>query len=256
MTGSNGFDDSAVAVAVGATGQLGGAAVGKLVERGIRVVAVARDAEKLELLASSSELITPVVADISEDSSVEPIRQALGGPVRMAFMGAGLPVRGSAATVPPGDYAVAFNVKVGGFVRLIRATEDFLQPGSRLVTLTGYHATEPRAHETMPGVVNAAMHNLVRQLSELWGPKGITVHAISPGAVDTPRIRAGAAKAAAEIGVDLETHLKTYTEESSLGRFVTLDEVAWSVGLLLDSEAAALHGNVILLDGGRLHGTV
>ncbi|MFE4755005.1 SDR family NAD(P)-dependent oxidoreductase [Streptomyces mirabilis] len=240
------------AVVVGVTGTLGGAAARKLMSRGIRVIGVARDAERLDALAAEHKLLTPCPADIADDSAIDTIAAAVDGPLRMIFMGAGLPVRGSAETAAPGDFATAINVKIGGLVRLLRATGPQLGAGSRIVVLSGYHATEPRPHEAMPGVINAALHNFVRQLSDLWGPREVTVHAISPGAIDSPRIRRIAETAAAERGVDLATQLESYTAEASLKKFVSVDAIAWAVGLLLDPEADALHGSVLAMDGGRL----
>jgi NAD(P)-dependent dehydrogenase (short-subunit alcohol dehydrogenase family) len=240
------------AVVVGATGALGGTAVRKLLDRGYAVVGIARDAEKLGELAASHQNFTACPADIADDAAIDTIAQAVRGPVRMVFMGAGLPVRGSVETSAPGDYAVAINVKIGGLVRLLRGADAGLIPGSRIVALSGYHAVEPRPHETMPGVINAALHNFIRQLSDLYGPRGITVHAIAPGPIDTPRLRSIAARAAQERGVDLETQLKTYTSEASSGELITLEQIGWVVGLLLDPEAKAMHGSVLALDGGRL----
>jgi NAD(P)-dependent dehydrogenase (short-subunit alcohol dehydrogenase family) len=245
-------DDANLAVVVGATGALGGAAVKAMLARGLRVIGVARNSNALEALAAEHDRFIPCPTDISEDSAIDLIAAAVDGPLRMVFMGAGLPVRGSAETAAPGDFAIAINVKVGGLTRLLRATAPHLQAGARIVALTGYHAVEPRPHEAMPGAINAAMHNFIRQLSDLWGPRGVTVHAICPGPVDTPRLRRIATAAAAERGVDLETQLATYTQESSLGKLIELNQIAWAVGLLLDPEADALHGSILSLDGGRL----
>lgn len=241
-----------LAVVVGATGALGGTAARRLLDKGLRVVGVSRNEQALAALAAEHQGFTACPADISEDSAIDTIQAAVDGPVRMLFMGAGLPVRGSAETAKPGDFAIAINVKIGGLVRLLRATQHRLGTGSRIVVLSGYHATEPRPHETMPGVINAGLHNFVRQLSDLWGPRGVTVHAISPGAIDTPRLRRIASTAAAERGISVPEQLQSYTAESSIGRLIRLEEIAWIVGLLLDPEADALHGGVLALDGGRL----
>jgi NAD(P)-dependent dehydrogenase (short-subunit alcohol dehydrogenase family) len=249
---SNSHAPDGAAVVVGATGSLGGTAVRAFLGRGLDVIGVARSAEKLQQLAAEHDRFTACPADIADDRSIGQISDAVTGPVKVAFMGAGLPVRGSVETSAPGDYALAMNVKVGGLVRLLRGVGDRLGAGGRIIVLSGYHGIEPRPHETMPGVINAALHNFVRQLGDLYGPRGITIHAISPGPVDTPRLRSIAARAAEERGVDMETQMATYTAEASSGAFVTLEQIGWVIDSLLDDEAVALHGSVLSLDGGRL----
>lgn len=242
------------AVVVGATGTLGGAIARRLTKRGLRVVAVGRDGEKLARLAGESELVVPCRADIATDEAIDTINGAIGGPVRMAVMCAGLPVRGSALTIETGGLATAANIKVDGLLRLLRAVEHGLGQDSRLVVITGFLAAEPTAHEAAPGAINAAVHNLVRQIAELLGPRGTTVHAVSPGPVDTERIRTIGRRIAEERGITLEEAMDEYRKGSSLGELVTVDQVAWAATILLDAEARALHGSTLAVSGGRLKG--
>jgi NAD(P)-dependent dehydrogenase (short-subunit alcohol dehydrogenase family) len=240
------------AVVVGATGTLGGAIARKLISRGLPVVAIGRDQEKLDALAAESELFIPCRADIGESSAVEAIRAAVPGPVKYALMSAGLPVRGSALTIEDGGLAVAANIKVDGLVRFVRALDDRLHEGSRLVALTGFLAEEPTPHEAAPGAINAAVHNLLRQITDLLGPRGISVHAISPGPVDTQRLRNIGQRIADEQSISIDEAMERYRSSSSLGTLVTVDQVVWAANLLLDDEASALHGSTLAIAGGRL----
>jgi NAD(P)-dependent dehydrogenase (short-subunit alcohol dehydrogenase family) len=169
----------------------------------------------------------------------------------MAFMGAGLPVKGSAKSIDPGAVAIAMNVKIGGMLRLLRAVDPRLDTGSRIVALSGYLGAEPNGDELGPGIVNAALHNLMRQLSYIYGDRGVTVHTVSPGPVDSERLRRIAATKAEEKGISAEKFLDAFRAESPLGSLIEVDQVAWGVDLLLDEEAAALHGSTLALDGGR-----
>jgi NAD(P)-dependent dehydrogenase (short-subunit alcohol dehydrogenase family) len=240
------------AVVVGATGTMGGAIARKLASRGLPVVAIGRDQGKLDALAAESELFIPCQADIGDASCVEAIKQAIPGPVKYALIAAGLPVRGSALTIEDGGLAVAANIKIDGLVRFVRALDDHLGEGSRLVALTGFLAIEPTPNEVAPGAINAAVHNLLRQLTELLGPRGTSVHAICPGPVDTPRLRNIGQKIADEQGISLEDAMEHYRKSSSLGTLVTVEQVVWAANLLLDDEASALHGSTIAITGGRL----
>jgi NAD(P)-dependent dehydrogenase (short-subunit alcohol dehydrogenase family) len=242
------------AVVVGATGAMGSAVTRALAERGLRVVAVARTADLLAELAAGSSLIEPCPADIGDNSAIEVIKARLDGPVRMAVFAAGLPVRGSIDATDPDALVMGANIKLAGLVRLLHAVRDHLVVGSRFVTFAGTLGIEPRAGEAGPGAINAAVFNAMRQISLLYGPKGVTVHTIAPGPADTPRLRRILANVAEERGVDPEVVMGEYVAQTSLGRLGTIEEIVWAVMLLLEPQADLMHGGVLHLDAGGLRG--
>jgi NAD(P)-dependent dehydrogenase (short-subunit alcohol dehydrogenase family) len=242
-------------VVVGATGAMGAEFTRRLISRGHDVVAVARRRDELNALAAEYGAgVRPVVADIAEDESIAAISAAVDEPVSVATFAAGLPVRGSADTIAPGELAVAANIKVGGVLRLLHGVRDQLVPGSRIVTVAGSLGLEPGPLDAAPGTVNAAVFNLMRQLSALLGPKGVTTHTIAPGPIDTPRLRAFVAQGSAETGVAAEVIWERYVARTSLGRLPTIPELGWLLDTLLAPEAAVLHGAVLNADGGTRHG--
>jgi NAD(P)-dependent dehydrogenase (short-subunit alcohol dehydrogenase family) len=241
-------------VVVGATGALGRPITRRLTARGMRVLAIGRDGGALDTLAADVAGVTTLVADIGDDAAVEAIRDAVQEPVRMAVLSVGLPVAGSVETVAPSDLARGADVKLGGLLRLVRAVDDRLGRGSRIVMFAGSLGFEPKATSAGPGAINAAVFNLMRQLSDVYGPRGITTHTISPGPADTPRLHSIVTRAAAEQGVPFDQVWAKYTEGNSLGRLPTADEIAWGVSILLDPEADLLHGSVLTLDAGGHRG--
>jgi NAD(P)-dependent dehydrogenase (short-subunit alcohol dehydrogenase family) len=242
------------AVVVGATGAIGQAVVRRLTGRGLPVLAVARGEAALKHLAAANPLVTGCPADIASNESIAAISGALTGPVRIAVFAAGLPVRGSADSIDPDALAAGSNIKAGGLLRLLHAVRDRLVPGSRFVMFAGSLGLEPGAHEAGPGAVNAAVFNLMRQISLLYGPRGVTTHTLSPGPADTPRLRRIVATVAAERGVTEDEVWQEYVAQNSLGRLPTADELAWPVEMLLAPEASLLHGSVLHLDAGGHRG--
>ena len=214
-------------VVVGATGAIGSAVVRRLTGRGLRVLAVARRTDQLAGLADNLPGVTPCVADIGNNDSVDVIAAAIDAPVRMAVFAAGLPVRGSVDTIDPALLALGADIKMGGLIRLVHAVRDHLRAGSRLVAFAGSLGLEPRAGEAGPGAINAGVFNLMRQLSLVYGPRGVTTHTISPGPADTPRLRRIVEAVAAERGRPFDEVWASYVAENSLGRLPTADEVAW-----------------------------
>jgi NAD(P)-dependent dehydrogenase (short-subunit alcohol dehydrogenase family) len=243
-----------LSVIVGATGSFGRAVTERLVTRGQRVLAVGRHEADLSALASEVAGVTPCVADIADDGAIETISAALDGPVRMAVFAAGLPVAGSVETVSPSDLARGADIKLGGLLRLVRAVDARLVPGSRIVMFAGSLGFEPKASSAGPGAINAGVFNLMRQLGDVYGPRGITTHTMSPGPADTPRLHALVERAAAERGVTVDEQWASYAARTSLGRLPTTREIAWAVSLLLEPEADVLHGGVLTLDAGGHRG--
>lgn len=242
------------AVVVGATGSFGFSIVDRLLARGLKVLAVARSADALRGLAETRPDVVPCVADIGSDDCIEAIRAGIAGPVRMVVHGPGVAVAGGILAAPTAAVVDAVNLKVGGMLRLVRAVDERLGHGSRLVAIGGHYGLEPTAYAAAAGIANASIVNLMRQLSLALGSRGITAHVIAPGPADTERLRRVAADRAALRGVAVETVMDEMLAESSIKAFVTPDQVAWAVNLLLDPEAAAMTGSTLMLDAGRRRG--
>ena len=136
----------------------------------------------------------------------------------------------------------------------MRAAEHHLMEGSRLIAIGGHYGFEPSAYAATAGVANAALANLVRQLSWAYGPRQITAHLIAPGPADTERLRRVATERATRDGTTLDDVLETMRGESAIGAFTTPEQIAWAVQMLLSPNADALAGSTLFMDAGRRRG--
>jgi NAD(P)-dependent dehydrogenase (short-subunit alcohol dehydrogenase family) len=243
-----------LAVVVGATGAFGKAMVDRLAAAGLGVVAVARSVDSLAALRDRVPGLVACAADIADDAAIEAIAAAVDRPVRMVVHGPGVAVAGGILTAPTGSMVDAVNIKVGGLLRLTRAVDGRLAAGSRIVAIGGHYGFEPTAYAASAGVANAALANVVRQLSLAYGPRGVTAHLIAPGPADTERLRRVAADRAALSGISVDEVMAGMLAESSIGRFTTPEQVAWAVSILLAPEADAMTGSSLMLDSGRRRG--
>jgi NAD(P)-dependent dehydrogenase (short-subunit alcohol dehydrogenase family) len=245
-------DPNELAVVVGGNGALGSAIVDALVAAGLRVISVARSAgAPAESRARADSRIVPLVADLSNDEAIEQIRAAVDAPVAMVVHAPGVPVAGGILDAPPTLLAEACNIKVGGFVRLVRGVDHRLRAKSRLVAIGGHYGFEPTAYAATAGVANAALANLVRQISWAYGPRQITTHLVAPGPADTERLHNVAAARAAREGKGVDAVLADMRSESAIGAFVEPAQIGWAIRMLLDPEADALAGSTLFLDAGR-----
>ncbi|MDD5623585.1 MAG: SDR family NAD(P)-dependent oxidoreductase [Candidatus Peribacteraceae bacterium] len=78
-----------------------------------------------------------------------------------------------------------------------------------------------------------------------WGPLGITVNAIGPGAIDTPMV--SSTKSSPEA-------LRSINARIPLGRMGTPEEIAAAVVFLASDEASYVTGATLFVDGGYLAG--
>lgn len=243
-----------LAIVVGATGDFGRAIVGRLRREGLRVLAVARTVAALEALSERDPGVLVCEADIASDTSVGAIAGAIDGPVRVVVHGPGVAVAGGIVNVPTAAMVDAVNIKVAGMLRVVRAADPHLARGARLVAIGGHYGLEPTAYAAAAGIANAALVNVMRQLSLAYGARGITAHTIAPGPADTERLHRVAANRAALRGIDVDAVLDEMRAESSIGAFTTPEQVAWAVSLLLSPEADAMTGSTLMLDAGRRRG--
>jgi 3-oxoacyl-[acyl-carrier protein] reductase len=244
-----------LAIVVGAGGSFGTAIVAALVEAGQRVIGVGRDASAMaHLVERHGAAFRAVAADIASDDAIDAIRTAIDSPVSMVVHAPGVPVAGGIKTAPTSVLVEACNIKVGGFVRLVRAAEPFLRKGSRLIAVGGHYGFEPTAYAATAGVANAAIASVVKQLSWAYGDLGITAHLIAPGPADTARLRGIAAGRARQMGVSEQDVLDEMRGESAIGAFATPEQVAWAIALLLDPRADAMAGSTLMVDAGRRRG--
>jgi NAD(P)-dependent dehydrogenase (short-subunit alcohol dehydrogenase family) len=244
-----------VHVVVGATGAVGRAVTARLVAGGRRVLAVARDRGALDALAEEhgAHQVDVCAADLGTDDAVPLLARAVedrGDPVALALFAAGLPVTGSVDLIEPSALALAAGLKAAGTTRLLRAVHGRLVPGSRIVAVAGSLGFEPGPHDAAPGTANAALVNLMRQVAQLYGPRGIVVHTLAPGPLETPRLHAFAQVRATESGRTPAEVFAEYQGRTALGYLPDPDDIAWLVEILLAPQAAMLHGSVLFPDAG------
>lgn len=95
------------------------------------------------------------------------------------------------------------------------------------------------------GAVKGGVASLTRQLAVEWGPKGIRVNAISPGAIVSPDGMAGMDRAH-------PGQSKLYEEVYPAGRVGSPEDVAWATVFLLCDESRFVSGVDLPVDGGLL----
>jgi len=83
-----------------------------------------------------------------------------------------------------------------------------------------------------------------------YGPKGITINAICPGAVETDLMKITGRKAAETAGVSYEDFLGGYAAEALTKNINTVEQIVAMAMLLASDAGAGITGTAINVDGG------
>lgn len=240
-------------VIVGAAGALGAATCRQLAADGHELVLVGRTEESLSQLAGELPNARVIACDVTNGDDVHRLAEQ-AGPTRMLVYLPAAPTAGGIDQAPIDAILAAVDVKVGGLLRLIRVLNpdtqhDPLNNRAVAVVVGGNLAYDPIPHAATSGIANAAQANAVRQLEQSntqW-----RFHVVAPGPVATERWEQLAQAEADKRGVDVETIRSEQTAATPLQRLTSTDEVAWTIAMLADPRAAAMHGSTLLLDTGR-----
>jgi NAD(P)-dependent dehydrogenase (short-subunit alcohol dehydrogenase family) len=144
------------------------------------------------------------------------------------------------------DWAVQEEVNLRATLFLNRAAAQIMREqgeGGRIVNFasqgwwTGGFGGSVVYAATKGGVVS-----MTRGLARTYGPDGILVNCVSPGAVDTPMLREGMTDDA----------LERFRAQIPLGRFAAPDELAGAVVFLASDHASYITGATLNVSGGQL----
>ena len=138
-------------------------------------------------------------------------------------------------------FLTAMDVSCHSFIRMAHLAEPLMPNGGALFTMSYYGAEKVIEHYNVMGPVKAALECAVRYLASELGPKGIRVHAISPGPIKTR----------AASGIDhfdelMERAAKRAPERS----LVSIEDVGVATAVLATDYAKLITGETVYVDGG------
>ena len=135
----------------------------------------------------------------------------------------------------------AIDISCHSFIRMAKLAEPLMKDGGSLLTMSYLGADEVVDNYGMMGPVKAALQASTRYLATELGPKGIRVHAISPGPLAT-RAASGIAH--------FDDLMKDAVERAPPHRLVSIDDVGALAAYLCSDVAKTLTGGTIYIDGG------
>ena len=142
---------------------------------------------------------------------------------------------------PPDQLERTFATNVFGPFWLVQALAPQLEDGGCVLVTTSIQAYSPSDHLLDYAATKAALNNLVANLAQDLGPRGIRVNAVAPGPIWTPLIPATMPP----------DKVAGFGSDTPLGRPGQPVEVAAAFVFLASDEASYVSGTVLGVTGGK-----
>ncbi len=148
---------------------------------------------------------------------------------------------GRVVDAPREGFLTTMEISCWSFIRLAHLAEPLMRRGGTLFTMTYYGSQMVVEHYNIMGVAKAALESAVRYIAAELGPKGIRVHAISPGPLAT--------RAASGIP-EFDELLDKAREKAPARSLVSIDDVGVATAFLALDAARLITGETLYVDGG------
>jgi len=150
-------------------------------------------------------------------------------------------LQGRVVDVSREGFLTTMDVSCWTFIRMAHLAEPLMRNGGTLFTMTYYGSQMVVKNYNIMGVAKAALESAVRYMAAELGPKGIRVHAISPGPLAT--------RAASGIP-EFDALLDKARAKAPTRSLVSIDDVGAATAFLAHDAARLITGEILYVDGG------
>jgi len=234
------------AIITGGGGDLGAAIATLASQQGYRVGVLDINAGLVGPVAAGLDNAVPLVADITDEASVEAAFAEFGEAPDLLVNNAGLVRFGPLIEQSVADFQAVVNVNLVGTYIVSRTAAKLMleNGGGAVVNITSMGGIHPAPGGGAYGATKSGLAQLTELMSVEWGPGGIRVNAVAPGFID--------AGMSAPFFQDPEVR-KIRGNGVPLRRLGTAQDVANTVMFLASEEASYISGEEIAVDGGVIN---
>jgi 3-oxoacyl-[acyl-carrier protein] reductase len=239
-----------VVLVTGAGSGLGRAIASEFNSRGSIVIALDVDAAGTEQTVSEFTNDAPRLACCADVSRTEAVTEAVGqvlnrfGRVDVLVNNAGIfdhRTRAVDTTDDLWDRVIGVNL-TGQFLMARAVLPGMVSRGAGvIINMASVCSTVAGGGGTAYTVSKHGVLGLTRELAHEYGPAGIRVNAVAPGAIMTPM---------AEASIEPGTPDDVRSTATAAGRYGKPREVADVVAFLADEGSSFMHGSLVTVDGG------
>ncbi|PZR83794.1 MAG: 3-hydroxyacyl-CoA dehydrogenase [Candidatus Aeolococcus gillhamiae] len=241
-----------VAVVTGASRGIGRAITQDLASRGHQVVAMARNRTALEALAREvAGDVVPIVCDVSDENAVNEAFAGLGD-VDILVNNAGAATSNPVHRTTLTQWDEMLRVNATGPFLCTRAVLRGMRQRDhgRIVTIASVAGLSGGRYIAAYAASKHAAVGLIRVVAAEVRGSGVTANAVCPSYVRTAMTDNTVAAIEERSGGAAGSGEAILVAQMGLGRLIEPEEVAAAVAYLLSPAAAAVNGEVIVIDGG------
>lgn len=241
-------------IVTGAASGMGRAVSERFAGRGVGVLAVDLDGERLEQLRGElGDAVQTVTADVTLEEDVRRYADAARehfGAVDGFFNNAGIAgYRKSIVDLPVAEWEAAMRVNLlSAFMGLKYVIPLLERPGGSVVTTSSIAAIKAEFDRSDYVVSKLAVIGLTKTAAAEHGSDGLRFNCICPGPTETPMM----AEHERWVGEDVERVRSEIAAMNPMGRYAQPEEIASLVDFLLLGDSAYITGTAIPIDGGYL----
>jgi 3-oxoacyl-[acyl-carrier protein] reductase len=175
------------------------------------------------------------------------------GKIDILYNNAGAGVRKKVHEHSDEEWNFVLNTNLNAMFRGARAVlPQFIkqQSGNIVTTASTFGLL---ASPEYPGycATKAAIINLTREMALDYGPMGIRINCVCPGAIETPRFRGFPPRPTLGEGMTDEQRRTMGASNRALLRMGRPEEIAYGVLFLVSDEASFVTGHALVVDGGQ-----
>jgi len=150
-------------------------------------------------------------------------------------------LQGRVVDVSRDGFAITMDISCWTFIRMAHLAEPLMRKGGTLFTMSYYGSQMVVKNYNIMGVAKAALECAVRYIAAELSPKGIRVHAISPGPLAT--------RAASGIP-EFDALLDKAKAKAPARSLVSIEDVGAATAFLAHDAARLITGETLYIDGG------
>lgn len=242
----------------GATSGFGLATAKALASEGAQIIAIARNAEKLETLKSAyPSLLETIAADLTDPATIPKLTAVIGiRKVKGMLINAGGPPAKTVLETTLDDWDNAYRTILRWKIELVQKLIPAMieQHYGRILFIESSAVKQPLENLVLSNSLRMASVGFVKTLAQEISKSGVTINILAPGSHDTAAIERIYNKKSEQTGIPAGEIRRQAIQQIPVGFLGEAADFASLAIWLLSPSARFITGQTISVDGGAIRG--